>query len=76
MSLRNFIREVLDLEAIPADLPIPRQGPARTGGAQARGGRGDKPGKAGGGSGGGGGGGPGIGSTGDAEGFSDHSPNA
>ncbi|MET0280270.1 MAG: hypothetical protein ABW278_03985 [Steroidobacteraceae bacterium] len=29
VSLRDFIRKVLDLEAVPRDLPIPVQGPAR-----------------------------------------------
>jgi hypothetical protein len=29
VSLRNFIRQVLDLEAVPTDLVIPKQGPAR-----------------------------------------------
>jgi hypothetical protein len=29
VSLRNFIRGVLDLDAVPLELPIPRQGPAR-----------------------------------------------
>lgn len=29
VSLRNFIRQVLDLEPVPATLSIPRQGPAR-----------------------------------------------
>ncbi len=29
VSLRNFIRGVLDLEPMPPDLPIPNQGPAR-----------------------------------------------
>lgn len=29
VSLRDFIRFVLDLPPIPADLPLPRQGPAR-----------------------------------------------
>lgn len=39
VSLRDFIRKVLDLEAVPADLPIPRQGPARpsSGGARGKG---------------------------------------
>ena len=32
VSLRAFIREVLDLEAVPASLSIPAQGPARPGG--------------------------------------------
>ena len=36
VSLRNFIREVLDLEGVPADLVIPKQGPARTGGQRAQ----------------------------------------
>lgn len=51
-ALRKFIREVLDLEPVPAELVIPRQGPLRpASGANARGGRG---GKGGAGSGGGG----------------------
>ena len=29
VSLRDFIRSVLDLEPVPSSLPIPRQGPAR-----------------------------------------------
>ena len=29
VSLRNFIREVLDLDPMPADLAIPKQGPLR-----------------------------------------------
>jgi len=29
VSLRNFIREVLDLDPVPPELSIPRQGPAR-----------------------------------------------
>jgi hypothetical protein len=37
VSLRNFIRGVLDLEAIPATLAIPRQGPARPGSAKQEG---------------------------------------
>jgi hypothetical protein len=53
-SLRDFIREVLDLEAIPRDLVVPRQGPTRTASASARGGRGQKDDKDGGGGGGGG----------------------
>jgi len=40
VSLRSFIREVLDLEAIPADWAVPKQGPVRAGGgSSARGGR-------------------------------------
>ena len=39
VSLRNFIREVLDLDAVPPDWTIPRQGPARpAGGGGGRGG--------------------------------------
>ncbi|MFT3806331.1 hypothetical protein [Arenimonas sp.] len=59
ISLRDFIRRVLDLDPIPADLSIPKQGPARPGagaggkgkneGGEGRGGRGG-----GGGAGGGG----------------------
>ena len=29
VSLRNFIREVLDLDPMPAELAIPKQGPLR-----------------------------------------------
>jgi heme exporter protein D len=36
-SLRDFIREVLDLESVPADLEIPGQGPLRSSGAGGRG---------------------------------------
>ncbi|HYI01678.1 hypothetical protein [Hyalangium sp.] len=56
VSLRNFIREVLDLDAIPADLPIPAQGPTRpaTAGKGGTGGKdGDRAGSGKGGSGGG-----------------------
>jgi heme exporter protein D len=34
-SLRDFIRKVLDLEPVPADLTVPRQGPSRTIGGSA-----------------------------------------
>ncbi len=71
VSLRNFIRQALDLSAIPADLQIPMQGPTRPastggrgrgGGQQGSGGREDGGGGAGGvGGGGGGGGGMGMG---------------
>ncbi|MDP9142220.1 MAG: hypothetical protein M3O62_15705 [Pseudomonadota bacterium] len=37
VSLRDFIRQVLDLEPVPAQLPIPRQGPARPSGARGKG---------------------------------------
>lgn len=40
VSLRDFIRKVLDLEAVPADLPIPKQGPARPS-SGGKGGKGD-----------------------------------
>lgn len=56
-SLRTFIREVLDLEAIPGALSIPKQGPVRVAGSGARGGAASKAGGAGGGRGGGQGGG-------------------
>ena len=62
VSLRTFIRAVLDLEAIPIDWAVPKQGPLRGSGASAaRGGRADKGGAAGGGRGGGGQGGGGQG---------------
>jgi hypothetical protein len=35
VSLRNFVREVLDLDAVPNDLLIPKQGPARLPGSKA-----------------------------------------
>lgn len=61
-SLRSFIREALDLEAIPAELAIPAQGPLRTAaGAGARRSGGSE---AGGGSGRGGGAGAGQGGAG------------
>lgn len=62
ITLRNFIREVLDLDPIPAHLVIPTQGPARP--SSGGGGKGDKEGKGGergGGGGGGSGGGGGAG---------------
>ena len=34
VSLRNFIRSVLDLDAIPETVTIPKQGPARPGAAR------------------------------------------
>jgi len=65
VSLRDFIRQALDLTPVPADTTVPNQGPLRVGaggasarrggGAEARGGRG------GGGGGGAGGGGAGLG---------------
>jgi len=42
VSLRDFIREVLDLDAVPADVSIPKQGPLRPAGAGQRGGRNER----------------------------------
>jgi hypothetical protein len=57
VSLRDFIRRVLDLEPVPAGLPIPKQGPARPSGNRGKGEGGAREGgKAGGGRGMGGGG--------------------
>jgi len=69
VSLRNFIRQALDLTPIPADLDIPMQGPTRPSSAGGRGGRSGQGGPSregggqggGGGAGGGGGGGMGMG---------------
>ena len=60
-SLRTFIRDVLDLEAIPGELSIPKQGPVRVAGSGARGGAASKASGTGGGRGGGQGGGGGAG---------------
>ena len=65
VSLRNFVRDALDLDPVPADLIIPMQGPTRPsstggrgrpGGGQGGGGGGGQGGQGGGGMGGGGGG--------------------
>lgn len=67
VSLRTFIRNVLDLDPVPPGLTIPKQGPVRTaGGSSSRGGGGagggERGGRAGGGGrGGGGGSGAGVG---------------
>lgn len=62
VSLRDFIREALDLEPIPADLTIPMQGPTRPSGSGGRGkGERGKEGQSGGSSRGGGGMGGGMG---------------
>lgn len=63
VSLRNFIREALDLEPLPKDVEIPLQGPTRTQGGGGRGkGEGGKAGNKGAGGGGmGGAGGAGLG---------------
>jgi len=61
VSLREFIRRVLDLEPVPAQLSIPRQGPARpASSARGKGDGGAKPGGGGGGGGGGAGAGGGM----------------
>ena len=57
VSLRTFIRDVLDLDPVPSDVHIPRQGPTRPGSAAGRGG-GER--ASGGGGGGGRGGGAGA----------------
>jgi heme exporter protein D len=62
-SLRTFIRDVLDLEAIPGELSIPKQGPVRVAGSGARGGAASKASGTGGGRGGGQGGGGGAGAA-------------
>lgn len=61
VSLRDFIRGVLDLDAIPAAVAIPRQGPARPGSNSGGKGGKDKEGAGGAGKGGGGMGGMGAG---------------
>lgn len=66
VSLRAFVRAALDLDPIPADLSIPKQGPARPSGTAGRGkeagGKDDgRQGSGGGGGGGGGGAGGGMG---------------
>jgi hypothetical protein len=75
VSLRNFIRQVLDLEPVPASVTIPSQGPARVTATKGKeGGGGKEGGKQGDGDGGGGGGmgmgmgmGAGIGAERDAD---------
>lgn len=57
VSLRDFIRKSLDLEAVPVALEIPMQGPARPGGGGGSGDRGKRAGGSEGGRGGGRGGG-------------------
>jgi type II secretory pathway pseudopilin PulG len=62
VSLRTFVREVLDLDAVPADVAIPKQGPLRLAGGASRAGQGERA--------GGTGGGRGTGQRGDAAGTS------
>ncbi|MCF5089572.1 hypothetical protein GIW57_05200 [Stenotrophomonas sp. PA-6-5C] len=61
ISLRDFVREALDLAPVPADLEIPRQGPTRPAGSGGGSGKGRNEGEAKGGRAGGGGGGMGAG---------------
>ncbi len=67
VSLRAFIREVLELGPVPAGLAIPNQGPLRTGGSSGGGrpapGERARTGRGGGGGGGGGGGSAGAGTA-------------
>ena len=82
VSLRAFIRDVLDLEAVPGDLPIPKQGPLRVAGSGGRAGAGGKASGAGGAGGqgarggkggdGGGGAGMGLGAAADDASATDH----
>jgi hypothetical protein len=37
VSLRNFIRNVLDLDPVAQDIPIPKQGPARPSASRGKG---------------------------------------
>lgn len=60
ISLRDFIRQALDLQPIPTSVSIPAQGPARPSGTKSKG-EGDRAGGKGGGGGGGAGGGMGVG---------------
>lgn len=77
VSLRNFIREALDLDPISADLAIPMQGPARPSGSGGRkGGNENARGGGRGGGGGGMGGGMGGGGMGLGAGGSDDQPPA
>ena len=73
VSLRTFIREVLDLDPVPAELALPRQGPVRPAAGASRGSARGEAGNAraggggrGGGGGGAGGGGVVLGSPGEA----------
>jgi hypothetical protein len=61
VSLRDFIRKALDLDPVPTDAAIPKQGPARTQGSRGKGDGGAKNEARGGKGGGGGGGGMGAG---------------
>jgi uncharacterized membrane protein YgcG len=63
-ELRNFIREALDLDPVPADVTIPQQGPTRPSSSGGKGGGSGRGEGSGGGRGGGGGMGGGIGMAG------------
>jgi hypothetical protein len=52
VSLRTFIRDVLDLDPVPADVSVPRQGPTRPGSSAGRSGGAERGRGAGGGGGG------------------------
>ena len=71
VSLRDFIREALDLDPIPSGLEIPLQGPTRPSATGARKGGQDEARKGGEGGGGGGGGGGGMGGGGMGGGVTD-----
>jgi hypothetical protein len=68
VSLRAFIRQVLDLDPVPGDVDVPRQGPLRPSAARGPA-RGDGGARAGGGGRGGGRGGAGAGAAGGAAGL-------
>ena len=82
VSLRDYIREALDIEPIPVDLTMPMQGPTRPSGSPARGkgeregagGKGGGQGMGGGMGGGGMGGGIGLGGGADETPPTDHHP--
>ncbi|WP_231948288.1 hypothetical protein [Acetobacter senegalensis] len=84
VALRDFIRKALDIERIPSDLELPRQGPSRpsggSGGREKGAGSQDGGGKGGGGAGGMGGGGMGgtmgggLSADGDADTSTSHHP--
>jgi len=77
VSLRLFIRDVLDLDPIPAQLGIPKQGPVRAKGAASReGGGAGKAGGGGAGKSGGGEGGAGLGFGAGLHGDTAHDPAA
>ena len=71
-SLRDFIRAVLELDAIPASLAIPKQGPLRSLGSRDKGGAASGGGRGGAGAGGGGNGAGGGGVAGVGGGSSHH----